>query len=365
MKRISILFLTIALALGAVRAQTNFSVMTLNVDGLPGEFLVFDVNKDGPLSAGSERISEYIASKNCDIVSMQECFNYRWEIWSRLFAGYQHDEWTGGIDNETYRLDYFHLQNDRYPCDGLNSAWKKAVTSTAYERVAHKQSFGKFSHEFDDLITKGFRRHEFTLADGTQIVVYNTHFDASSERDELLGNDTKDREARLAQWQQLRDHVLAHLDNRPVILTGDFNSYYHRDDIVTAFIEPIEATGRATVGDVWVELCRNGVYPEKGEPKDADELLDKILYINPAGGIALKPVSVTIDVAGYQYDGKPLGDHFPLIASFATGSKTVTGISTVQQSEDGAQQYDLTGRPADATSQKGIRITNGRKHIVK
>ena len=77
--------------------KVNFSVLTLNVDGLPGKIFVFDVNADGPKSEGSERISEYLASKNCDILCLQEDFNYRWEIWSRLFAGYEHDEWSGGI----------------------------------------------------------------------------------------------------------------------------------------------------------------------------------------------------------------------------------------------------------------------------
>ena len=349
MKRIGISLILLALMLTAIKAQSTFSVMTLNVDGLPGKLLFFDVNKDGPLSAGSERISEYIASKDCDIVSMQECFNYRWEIW------------TGGIDSESHQLDYYHLQNDRFPCDGLNSAWKKAVRSTAYERVAHEKSFGKFSHEFDDIITKGFRRHEFTLADGTEIVVYNTHFDASSERDEQLGNDVKDREARLSQWIQLRDHLLARLDSRPVLLTGDFNSYYTRDDVVAAFIEPIKATGRATVGDVWIDKCRNGVFPKVGDEKDAEELLDKILYVNPSGGMELKPVSVTVDIAGYQYKGKPLGDHYPLMATFSVGDRQTTGIDVLKH-DTSAETFDLQGRPASRSS-KGIHISNGHKYM--
>ena len=349
--------------LGHVKAQqSTFSIMTLNVDGLPGNVLFFDVNMDGPLLVGSERISEYIASKNCDIVSMQENFNYSWEIWSRLFANYNHDEWTGGIDIVTNQIDYFHLQNVRFPCDGLNTAWKNNVNSTAYERVAHKQNFGKFSHAFDDIITKGFRRHEFTLADGTEIVVYNTHFDASSDRDELLGNDAKDREARLAQWMQLRDHLMLRLDSRPVLLTGDFNSYYTRDDIVAAFIEPIEATGRATVGDVWIEKCRNGLYPQVGDAKDAEELLDKILYVNPVGGMTVTPVSVNIDVAGYQCNGKPLGDHTPLIATFEVTDGMTDGIHAPALSTDG-EAYDLQGRRVVNRAVKGVYIRDGHKFI--
>ena len=361
MKRFSISILFLALLLCTAKAQTSFSVMTLNVDGLPGKFLLFDINPDGPLSAGSQ----YIAAKDCDIVCMQECFNYRWEIWSRLFAGYEHDEWTGGLDNETHQLDYFHLQNERFPCDGLNSAWKKNVTSTAYERVPHEQNFGKFSHEFDDIITKGFRRHEFTLADGTEIVVYNTHFDASSDRDEQLGNDVKDREARYAQWQQLMQHVLTHLDNRPVILTGDFNSYYHRDDIMTAFIQPIEDTGRATVGDVWIEQCRDGLYPQFGGERDADEVLDKILYVNPVGGMAVKPVSVILDMAGYQHDNQPMGDHYPLIATFTVTDGKTTGMDEIGNRQSANHTwFDLQGRRVEHPT-TGFYIQKGHKLMAK
>ena len=54
-------------------AQT-VSIMTLNVDGLPRKVLFFDVNADGPGSAGSEVVSEYIASKNAEdmIPKLQE-----------------------------------------------------------------------------------------------------------------------------------------------------------------------------------------------------------------------------------------------------------------------------------------------------
>lgn len=365
MKRTTIVIALLSgiMTLSTASAQTSFSIMTLNVDGLPGKLLFFDVNKDGPLSAGSERISEYIAAKGCDIVAMQECFNYRWEIWSRLFAGYEHDEWTGGIENETNDIDYFHLQNHRFPCDGLNNAWKKNVTSTAYERVPHKKSFGKFSHDFDDIITKGFRRHEYTLADGTEIVVYNTHFDASSERDEKLGNDSLDRAARLSQWIQLRDHMMERLDSRPVLLTGDFNSYYHRDSIVAHFIEPIEATGRATVGDVWIEKCREGVYPLIGDDADADEQLDKILYVNPVEGKVLKPVSVEVDAAAYQYEGKALGDHFPLIANFQVTDRKLNNIDAPEYSKT-SETYDLQGRRTERKT-KGVYISDGRKYIAE
>ena len=345
---------------------TTFTIMTLNVDGLPAKFLFFDVNKDGPGSAGSELISKYIASKKCDIVAMQECFNYRWEIWSRLFAEYEHDEWTGGIGTEFKELDWLHLQNERFPCDGLNMAWKTEIQSTAYERVAHEQNFGKFSHDFDDIITKGFRRHELTLADGSQIVVYNTHFDASSDRDVQMKNDGPDREARIAQWEQLREHVMAHLDKRPVIVTGDFNSLYGIDPVKTLFIDAIEATGKATVGDAWVMKCNNGSYPEAGVTVPG-ETLDKILYVNPVDGMAVTPTSVVVDSITYVNHGQPLGDHFPVIATFGfVKRKSPTDIDTAEKDVDANHNiYDLQGIRHEAISprQRGVYIVDGMKVV--
>ena len=329
----------------------NFSVLTLNVDGLPGKIFVFDVNADGPKSEGSERISEYLASKDCDFLCLQEDFNYRWEIWSRLFASYDHDEWSGGITLEENEIDFAHLQNFRFECDGLNAVWKKGITPKRHERVAWNSSFGKFSHDFDDIITKGFRRHEITLSDGKEVVVYNMHMDASSDRDEEKGNDARDREARQAQWVQLREYILDNMDARPIVVAGDMNSYYHRDDIKTVFIDAIEATGRAVVKDAWVEACNNGTYPALGSDAIEGETLDNILYISPIGGYGLKLVSFEKDEKGYKRDGVPLGDHYPLIAKFQITNKPYnisesmpSGIYQIaNDSQSTPDTYDLNG----------------------
>ena len=345
----------------------SFSIMTLNVDGLPGKILFFDVNEDGPKSAGSEAISIYMAAKDCDIVAMQEDFNYRWEIWSRLFAAYNHDEWTGGvIFEEMEDVDFLHPQNFKLKCDGLNMAWKHECQSTAYERVAWNRNFGKFSHSGDDLITKGFRRHELTLQDGNEVVVYNMHMDASDPRDERLGNEAKDREARQSQWEQLRQHIMERLDDRPVVVVGDMNSYYYRDDFKTFFIDAIQATGLATVGDAWVEKQRGGIYPELGSEPLADETLDKVLYINPTDAKAvITPTSAEVDKDGYTVDGKPLGDHYPLIVRFAIApSDKTTAISTAT-TPTSDEWYTPQGVRKDANA-KGISISrSGQKKIQK
>ena len=354
--------------LASANAQTQtFTMATLNVDGLPGQLLFFNINQDGPKSSGSERISKYLAAKGCDIFCLQEDFNYRWEIWSRLFANYEHDEWSGGIILEDEKIDYIHPQNLKFKCDGLNMVWKKGIQTTNYERKAWKKNFGKFSHDFDDMITKGFRRHELTLSDGSEIVVYNMHMDSSSQRDEDKKNDAKDREARLSQWVQLREDILEHIDTRPVLVAGDMNSLYHRDDVKTAFIDAIAATGKATVGDAWIEKCNGGTYPIfEGEALE-NEILDKILYINPTDGNNVVPISVSIDKEGYTVDGSPLSDHYPLFATFEFKERKAAGIT--QQLSPNTQQnevYDLRGiRQENENLQKGIYIINGNTHVVK
>lgn len=363
---ITALCLTISALHICAQDNNTFSIMTLNVDGLPAKFLSLNVNQDGPLSEGSERISIYLAEKNCDILALQECFNYRWEIWSRLFATHEHDEWTGGIGTEYKELDWLHLQNERFPCDGLNCIWKKEIRSTAYERMPHKRNFGKFSHEFDEFITKGFRRHELTLNNGMQIVIYNTHLDASSIRDEQAGNDLHDREARLSQWRQLCEHLLSHLDSRPIIVTGDFNSYYSRDSVKTVFMDAIERTGKATVGDVWIQKCNNGIYPGIGD-MTSGEPVDKILYVNPTGGASVEPLTITIDSIGYRHEGgKPLGDHYPLIASFRINNHS-SGISTLTDSDVRQHQiHDLKGikiTPLENNIPKGVYIIDKKKRL--
>ena len=342
-----------------VNAQqtSTFSVATLNVDGLPGKIAFLNINAEGPQVAGSLRISNYLAKKDCDILCLQENFNYRWEIWSQLLLKYKKDEWSGGISLIGQDIDYAHLQNTKFKCDGLNTLWHHGICNHGYERTPWTHNFGKFSHDFDDIITKGFRRHELKLADGGEVVVYNLHMDASSDRDEQKLNDGRDREARLAQWQQLADDILAHLDNRPVIVAGDMNSYYHRDDFQTVFIQAIEATGRATVGDAWVETNLGGSYPALGSEPLADETLDKILYINPTGGNSITPVSVTLDREGYMDGDKPLGDHFPLIATFQLDSSADSGspVAEVNYTVTKISNPDRGEREVDGLTADGDR----------
>jgi hypothetical protein len=170
----------------------------------------------------------------------------------------------------------------------------------------------------------------------------------------------------MAQWAQLKDDVLQHLDSRPIIITGDLNSLYSHDEVKHDFIDAINDSGRGTASDVWVELQRSSVYPSESvtEATVGDETLDKILYINPTMGINIQPVAITIDREGYVYDGKPLGDHFPVAATFqviqqATNIDEASPATAVE-----SKYYDLNGQRVNKT-QKGIYIEQQGKKVEK
>ena len=330
------------------QAIGTFNVCSLNVDGLPAKILVVDVNPDGPADTYTPLISQYLSLKAFDFIGVQENFHYNDLLCSYLNAGYNHDPWAGDIMIDPSMLKGLNatallstalqtlyssglddlLSDLKLPADGLNAFWKQGITLTASDRVAWNTSFGKLDHANDDLATKGFRRYELTLENGVKVVVYNMHMDASDTQDELSGTDQPDRQARLAQWRQLRDHIMRNLDRRPIVVMGDLNSYYERDSVKAVFIDPINASGEATCADAWIELTRGGHYPAvTGAAITADdgaegwqhqnETLDKILYINPTSGYRLTPTAATLDTRQYRRpDGKPFGDHFPLAVTF-------------------------------------------------
>ena len=367
-----------------VSAQTErFSVATLNVDGLPRKILFLNINADGPGPEGSLHIGQYLAGKDYDLVFTQEDFNYHAELTLPLQCGYHFDTWSGGISLLGKKIDLLHLQNLRFDCDGLGAAWKKGTCVESVSRTAWNDVFGKFSHANDELATKGFRRYELKLPSGLQLVAYNLHMDAGDDTDEKNGNDLGDRMARRGEWRQLLDDLLPRLDERPVVIVGDMNSYYCRDGIEQDFIGVINATGIATAHDVWVDLVKRGIYPapvddiaysEAGGYELDGETLDKIIYINPVDGIQIKPLECSIDTEGYLHDGKPLGDHYPLAATFEVTCDLSGGTSGMEAVATGTttarELYDLSGRRVVGSARKGLYIEHQggktmRKRVIK
>ncbi len=354
-------------------AQTEeFTIATLNVDGLPKDVLGIPINPDGPNEKYSPEIGDYLAAKDYDFVGFQENFNYYDLIFPKLDANYSHDEAYGKIDIK-------HLQIP-FPNDGINMAWRQEIEGGRTDSVSWRCFYGLATHASDGLTKKGFRRYEFTLQGGSHLVVYNGHWDGSTDVDEAICKDGPDRMARMSQWRQLRDSILNNLDERPVIVIGDMNSYYARDSVKIQFIDFIEATGKARVYDAWIEMEKQGEYPElvKG-PVMRDlgskswcrqgEMLDKILYINPVDGAELKALEYAVDSTTYvcsDDNTRDLGDHCPVVVRFSITRQGGTGIAEVPMSQLPDCYYDLNGRRLNGLpARKGIYLYRGKKVVVK
>ncbi len=359
----------------AAQAQTEeFTVATLNVDGLPQK-LIIPVNPDGPGEKYTPEIADFLLNKKYDIIGIQENFNYYDYLFPKLdAAGYSHDRCYSKIELENFRYPY--------PNDGINAIWRKGIKGERTDSVAWTESYGIISHANDGLTNKGFRRYELTLDGGSQIVIYNGHWDASSDFDDMNGEDGPDRRVRMQQWRQMRDSILNHLDSRPVIIMGDANSYYCRDSIKLQVIDEIEDSGRAKVYDAWIEMEQGGIFPEmvegvvfqdpgaRGNVRKG-EMLDKILFLNPTDGGKLTALTYRVDSVDYVRSDSTsamLGDHFPVSVRFRIeGAGKDTAIHEIQT--DRQQQeayYDLKGRRLDGLpSKKGIYIHRGKKIVVK
>ena len=345
----------------------TFNVATVNVDGLPASILFININKEGPGSTYTPYISQYLALNDFDFIGVQENFDFNTELHSALDDYYDADEWSGGIYASGGNFSIFSM---KFPCDGLNAFWKKEIKVASTTRISWWINNGKLDHASDNLVTKGFRRHEVEFSDGFKMRIYNMHMDASTEYDEEYGYDQDDRDARRSQWIQLREDIVERLDDRPVIIMGDLNSYYERDSIKALFINKIIETGRATVSDVWIELERGGIYPTLKEgPIMADntrgwtrngEALDKIIYINPLEGeMHLRALSIEVHDKNYHREDpdEPLGDHFPLSARFERVLGDLNGLTVpiIHDESDTEAIYDIQGN-RHTHLQRGLNI---------
>ncbi|MDO4995102.1 MAG: hypothetical protein Q4E32_08900 [Bacteroidales bacterium] len=297
--------------LNGAGATTDFSVCSLNVDGLPASILFVTLNTDGPQSAGTSVISQYLANKGYDLIGVQEDFNFDTELKSELvgtgkdYVGGTHRGKVTGLSNDTDGLNFF-----------CNTAKGRSFTGESWTAYNHTESGDGNSY-----ISKGWRYYEVTLADGMKIDLYMTHMDA--------GDVTSSRNI---QWTELANVVIANTNTkRPKIILGDFNSRFTREAIIDNFFTPVEATGNYTVSDAWVEKTRSGNYPSIG-PDAAGEVVDKIIYLNPTatGAVTLTLNSYVRDAEGYTYEAMgssagtgALGDHAPVVAYFTAHEPAV------------------------------------------
>ena len=336
-----------AAPVSAAEPQTGtFTAVSMNVDGLPTDLLGFiNINEGGPGPNGTRAIGQKMAEYGWDIIGVSEDFNYNDELMEALSEDYNAGTHRGGVS---------WLTNNT---DGLNLLWKKSLSVTGESwtkwNTQYSTGFANTGNGADGMINKGFRYYEAEVADGVYVDFYILHMDADSDQGDI--------DARHAQLIQLADAIKASDNGNPIIVMGDTNCRYTREDIRAWFMDPINADKRFEIKDAWVEDAWNGTYPNVGEDAlmavdkggtyqyPQAEIVDKIFYINNTDSqvkLALDSYDVATDFTNSS--GAALADHWPIVGTFTY---------TVEQEEgEHVHSYVMTEeRPATCT-EEGYRI---------
>ena len=295
----------------------TFTCATYNIDGLPEKVLGFiPINDDGPGSNGTKQISSQLATSGWDFIAFQENFNYNSELESSMRSKY-----TFGTHRKFSLLDALSQADTDglgFATLGANCTWKNETF------VEYTDKHGGLTDGANTSIKKGFRYYLVTMKDGVEFDVYVTHMNS--------GSDDGHINARASQFQQLAKYINENRSGRPIIIMGDLNARYTRDDYATNFWSQLDTDLYANLQDAWTELIWGGYYPEYGtnswvvEDKynpdntvgdikygeQEGEVVDKILYINDPNS------TVRIFAKSYKRDMeyRDLADHVPVVVEF-------------------------------------------------
>lgn len=289
-----------------------FVCATYNVDGLPSL-----INSDGPGSNGTKTISTKLAASGWDFIGFQEDFEYHSNLTSQMSSKYIFGKYRNsvGVGNIAIQADTDGLG---FATLGANCTWKNETF------VEFNKAYGGLFDGANTCIKKGFRYYLVTMNDGVEFDVYVTHMNS--------GSDTGHINARASQFQQLAKYINEHRSGRPIIIMGDFNARYTRDDYATNFWGVLDTDLYENLQDAWTELIWGGYYPEYGTNswvvtdkynpdntvgdieygEQEGEVVDKILYINdPNSDVRIFAKSYKRDM---EYRG--LADHVPVVVEF-------------------------------------------------
>ena len=291
----------------------TFTCATYNVDGLPSI-----ANSDGPGSSGTNTISTALAASGWDFMAFQENFEYNSNLQSSMTSAYTFGTHRGSVG-------VGQVFGSKADTDGLNFATLNATCSFSNEAYnSFTDTYGGLTDGANTCIDKGFRYYLVTMADGVQFDIIVTHMNS--------GSDTGHISARESQLKQIAAYInQIRSNNRPIIILGDTNCRYTRDDMFGCFYNLLDAD--LTYADPWVMYSWAGVYPTLGSAslmvpsKDSSstlteqtgEVVDKIIYIN-------NPNSPTQIVANDYFNDTAyagMADHNPVRATF-TYTYTVT-----------------------------------------
>lgn len=324
-----ILLLCLLCALPIMAQKKTFTAACLNVDGLPPTVKAAGVvnvklNPEGPQETGTLQMSKLVSQKGWDFFGVSENFNYNTQLMSEIGGIYNTGTYRGAIPSSVTNVVPYLAGNKWFDTDGLNLLWRSNISVSDEAWYLWNKRNGITEDGADQLIAKGFRYYTVRIAAGLEVDVYILHMDAETT--------PADNEAREIQMTQLVDMILASDNKRPIIIMGDTNCRYTRDNLKGLMFDRINADERFDIHDPWIDFPRQGVMPDLGagsimvpghfdgtnhEAFQTGEVVDKIFYINNKDASAkLTAKSYLHDTDFTWPDGSEISDHYPIVIEF-------------------------------------------------
>ena len=309
--------------------KKTFTAACLNVDGLPPTVRAAGVvnvklNPEGPQETGTLQMSKLVSQKGWDFFGVSENFNYNDQLMSEIGGIYNTGTYRGAIPSSVTNVVPYLAGNKWFDTDGLNLLWRSNISVSDEAWYLWNKRNGITEDGADQLIAKGFRYYTVRIAAGLEVDVYILHMDAETT--------PADNEAREIQMTQLVDMILASDNKRPIIIMGDTNCRYTRDNLKGLMFDRINADERFDIHDPWIDFPREGVMPDLGagsimvpghfdgtnhEAFQTGEVVDKIFYINNKDASAkLTAKSYLHDTDFTWPDGSEISDHYPIVIEF-------------------------------------------------
>ncbi len=273
--------------------KKTLSLLSYNVAGLP-DFKALVGKGDKDVRKNQQDIGKILNSRNYDVIAVQEDFAYHTSLEKELSSFSYKTYHTGGVPGG----------------DGMNFYSKYPLYNE--ERTTWNKAYGVLADGADEMTPKGILYCVLDLGDGVLVDFYDIHADAYG--------DAGSKEARRDNFKQLAQIINARGTDRLVIVTGDFNIYFHAlnadDGLYESFVEG------CGLKDSWVELHNNGDYKnfadcrkEYGnEAWGVWESVEKFLY-RDGGGVSLVPTESEYEFL-YSDDKTALSDHATINAVF-------------------------------------------------
>lgn len=204
--------------------------VNFNVAGLP-----FESFKGANVAGNQYTAGKYLSENDFDIVAVQEDFGYHENLVNAMSGFGFMTNHTGSIPGG----------------DGLN-IYTKNMPVYNETRVAWNDACGILSDGSDELTPKGFVYTVIDVGNGIYVDFYNLHADAYGGEGSI--------KARTSQYKQLAEFIKARSaeNDRPVIVTGDFNNHMHAHEDDSALYKTLYL--ECGLKDAWVEHHNNGNY---------------------------------------------------------------------------------------------------------